>query len=106
MHDALALFGLEVIVVSVEFYPCAGNGLSARGTHHYIAVPFVGQLLYHHSQIAHIEESSGWRHTRIIGRHLHEISAYGQRWQQDGVFHLLVVRMTVKQSAVFFLVQR
>ena len=107
MHNTLMLLGFEVVVVvSVEFYLCTGNGLSARGTNHYIAVPFVGQLLYHHSQIAHIEESSGWRHTRIIGRHLHEISAYGQRWQQDGVFHLLVVGMTVKQSAVFFLVQR
>ena len=106
MHDTLMLLGFEVVVVvSVEFYPCTGNGLSARGTNHYIAVPVIGQLLYHHSQVAHIEESSGWRHTWVVGRHLHEIGAYGQRRQQDGIFHLLVVWMTIKLSAVFFLVQ-
>ncbi len=105
MHNTLVLARLGVIpsVGEHNLSPC--HWLTCSGTYHYIAMAVVGQLLRHHCQIAHIEESAIWLHISIVRCHLHQVGAQWQTWNLHAICHFLIVRMTIEWDGVILLMQ-
>ena len=106
MNRPLTLAQLLVIILFIEFNLRPGDRLSVGSIHHYIAMLIIRQLLYHHRQIAHIEELSLRSDAGIIRSHLHQIGTQRQiATDFDGILHLLIIRPTIVIPAVILLMQ-
>ena len=71
MYQSLVLLCLHVIVHVIKFDFSPSDRLTTCSIHNDIAMLVVRQLLNHHRQVAHIEETSLWSDTCIVRRHLH-----------------------------------
>jgi len=106
MNRSFVLLRVETIPLVIEFNLRPSDRLTIGSIHHYIAMLIIRQLLYHHRQIAHIEELSLRSDARIIRSYLHQISTQRQiATDFDGILHLFVIRTTVVVAAVILLMQ-
>ena len=106
MNQSLILVHLHIIILFIEFNLSPGDRLTISSIHYYIAMLIIRQLLYHHRQIAHIEELSLRSDAGIIRSYLHQIGTQRQiATDFDGILHLLIIRTTIVVAAEILLMQ-